>query len=111
VRCAAMACHHLRVTFDSTPPHGSRRTTPSARGREVATGDDPGLGGTGCIAVTLIQASSDVRLRVDGVNRRTQGNPMGPDGTRHVVLAATGFRLVPTGRPSRSEEHSGCPQR
>jgi hypothetical protein len=54
-----------------------------------------------------LDARSQRRLRVDGVNSRTRRDPIGPDGTRQVVLASNRFRPVPTVRTSSIPASSG----
>lgn len=55
------------------------------------------LGGLFASTLTRLLAAD---AAVEGVNSRTRRDPMGPDGTRRVVLAANGFRRVPTVRPN-----------
>ena len=55
------------------------------------------LGGLFASTLTRLLAAD---AAVDGVNSRTQRDPIGPDGTRQVVLATNGIQRVPTVRPS-----------
>jgi len=48
------------------------------------------------VSIKPTSGSADARFHVDGVNSRNRRDPIDPDGTRRVVLAATGFRRVPT---------------